>query len=106
VIKLVSWLWTDGKSGKFSGTTFRTWLAFLLFLSSVIYWVWFDTDGISSQEEIIIEIMAILSLGQGGLYGMKRFTEGRPNVAKRFKKMVQQSSESDSSDDNLRGRGL
>ncbi|NCN11246.1 MAG: hypothetical protein GW938_15520 [Leptospira sp.] len=79
-MKVFSWLWTDDKSGKFSDTTFRTWIAFLLFIGCTVYWVWFDSNGIQSQEEILVQTLMFFVLGQGTLFAAKRFNERKSNV--------------------------
>ena len=71
----MKFLYTDDKTGKFSDTTLRTWIAFFVFIACVIYWVWFDKDGISEGEKILVESLMFFVLGQGGLYAFKRFNE-------------------------------
>lgn len=73
-MRFINWIWTDDKTGKFSDTTFRTWILFFLFVSCVIYFVFIDIQ-ILPEELSLMNILAIAALGQGGLYLGKRINE-------------------------------
>lgn len=106
-MKYIKWLWTDDKTGKFSNTTFRTWLTFLLLFACFIFWVFIDSDGISPREEILVEVMVWFCLGQGGLYGFKRFSERKmPRSFLQEDSQPQTGQSPDEIEDNLRERGL
>jgi len=96
-MKFINWLWNDDKTGKFSDTTLRTWIAFFLFVGCTIYWVWFDHDGIQVNEEILVQTLMFFCIGQGTLFAAKRFNE---------RKGVTNQIESSSPDENLRNRSL
>ena len=97
-MRFLKWLWTDDHSHEFSGTTLRTWIAFILAVVCIVYWVFFDKNGIKYEEEMLLQTLTFFYLGQGTLFAAKRFNEVRSTKS--------YDSRIDEVEKNLRERGL
>ena len=76
----MSFLYKDDRTGRFSGTTLRTWLLFILFYTHAVLLVVTPLMGFGEFSEISLELLhslGIFSMGGGALYLGKRVQEGR-----------------------------
>jgi hypothetical protein len=105
----MKFLYTDDKTGKFSDTTLRTWIAFIVFIAYVIYLGFFDTE-IQSADIEILQLLSLSWLGMGALYLGKRTLNKESSYDSHGNSGSFDSCESDESSSdpmsNLRKRGI
>lgn len=89
---MIRWIWTDDKTGKFSDTTLRTWLMFIVFglfaiiLALAISLQLFGKLSITliafDQALSLLETLGVFALGNSALYLGKRINEKlKPDIA-------------------------
>lgn len=81
----MKFLWTDGKTGKFSGTTLRTWLLFIVcmmfalalfvYYSLAFFEIFKANENWANQLNDLFGTLAFAAFGGGGLYLGKRVVE-------------------------------
>ena len=100
-------LYTDDRTGKFSDTTLRTWIAFIVFIVYVIHLGFFDTE-IQAADIEILQLLSVSWLGMGALYLGKRTLAKEPPSELSPSPWNSETSLTNSEDpsENLKNRGL
>ncbi|WP_016759390.1 hypothetical protein [Leptospira weilii] len=87
----MKFLWLDDKSGKFSDTTLRAWVAFLVLLFyliglCILSLMW--PDGLRPLQMDIVQWLIVFNATTGGLYLSKRINEQIANKQSLLKGLV------------------
>ena len=75
----VKFLYTDDRTGRFSGTTLRTWLLFALFFAQALLLILGPFIGYAPGQAAmdLLSLLGMFAVGGGALYLGKRFSEDR-----------------------------